>query len=178
GMMPVRMWIERRKQVKDGKTKEVQVVMVVPSLPKLRHALSGPISTAAALDPASLGRPAIEAAPSERPDYLADARECRTADDVRQVWRRANRAGHVAADGSDELSQDLMRIAADIAKGIDPSTGEIGDQGGHEPGPDDDGVYDVEVLGDDEPVGTEPPVAEPASVSWPQAAQPGQGARP
>ena len=39
-------WIEQRTAVRDGKTKQYQVVMVVPSLPKLRHALSGPISTA------------------------------------------------------------------------------------------------------------------------------------
>ncbi|MCT9139040.1 recombination directionality factor [Streptomyces violarus] len=174
GLLPVRMWIEQRTAVREGKTKQFQVVMVVPALPKLRHALSGPISTAAALDPSVLDRPAIEAAPAERPDYLAEARECRTADDVIAVWRKANNAGH----GSDELLADLKGIAADIAEGIDPRTGEIGDdQGDDEPGPDDDGVYDVEVLGDDEPTGAEPPVADPASVSWPAAAQPGQGAR-
>jgi hypothetical protein len=177
GLLPVRMWIEQRTAVREGKTKQFQVVMVVPALPKLRHALSGPISTAAALDPASLDRPAIEAAPVEVPDYLTEARECRTAADVREVWHRANRAGHVARDGSDELSRDLQEIAALIAKGIDPHTGEIGDQD-DEPGPDADGVYDVEAYDEnDEPGGTEPPVADPSSVSWPAAAQPGSGAR-
>ncbi|MFE9624254.1 hypothetical protein [Streptomyces sp. NPDC006527] len=177
GMMPVRMWIERRKQVKNGKTKEVQVVMVVPSLPKLRHALSGPISTAAALDPASLDRTAIEAAPVEQPDYLDEARKCRTADEVRQVWHKANRAGHVARDGSDELSRDLMRIAADIEKGIDPSTGEIGDQDddGND-GFDDEGVVDGEFVDDDQDADYEPPTAHP-TAAWPTAAQPGSGAR-
>lgn len=172
GLMPVRMWIEQRTRVVDGKTKQFQVVMVVPSLPKLRHALSGPISTAAALDPASLDRPAIEAAPAERPDYLDEARKCRTADEVRQVWHKANRAGDVARDGSDELSQDLMRIAEDIAKGIDPSTGEIGDQDdGDEYGPDDEGVYEGEVVDDEPPTADAPP-------AWPTAARPGAGARP
>lgn len=170
-LMPVRMWIEHRQIMREGKPKHFPVVMVVPSLPKLRHALTGPISTAAALDPASLDRPAIEAAPAERPDYLADARACRTAEDVREVWHRANRAGHVARDGSDELSRDLMQIAQDIAKGIDPSTGEMGGDQDDEPGPDADGAYDVEV------VDNEPPVADTAAVSWPQAAQPGQGVR-
>ncbi|MGW2742334.1 recombination directionality factor [Streptomyces sp. NPDC001450] len=179
GMMPVRMWIEQRTAVRKGKTKRFQVVMMVPSLPTLRQALSGPLSTAAALDPSSLDRPAIEAAPAGRPDYLDEARQCRTADEVREVWHKANRAGHVARDGSDELSQDLHRIAEDIAKGIDPRTGEIGDQGdaGDEPGPDADGVYDVEVVREDgEPADTEPPVAHPAAA-WPTAAQPGTGAR-
>lgn len=176
GMLPVRMWIEQRKAVRGGKTKQFQVIVVVPSLPKLRHALSGPISTAAALDPASLDRPAIEAAAAERPDYLAEARGCRTADDVIGVWRKAREAGH----GSDELLADLKAIAEDISKGIDPSTGEIGDQGDDyldEAGPDADGVYDVEVLGEgDEPAREEPAAAQPAGT-WPAAAQPGSGAR-
>ncbi|WP_405674816.1 hypothetical protein OG292_03030 [Streptomyces sp. NBC_01511] len=169
GLLPVRMWIEQRTAVRNGKTKQFQVVMLVPALPKLRHALSGPISTAAALDPASLDRAAIEAATAERPDYLTDARVCRTPAEVREVWHRANRAGHVARDGSDELSQDLMRIAEDIDKGIDPTTGEIGDQD-DEPEPDADGVYDVETVDD------EPPAASPAAV-WPEAAKPGGGGR-
>lgn len=171
GMLPVRMWIEQRTAVREGKTKQYQVVMLVPSLPKLRHALSGPISTAAALDPSTLDRPAIAAAPAERPDYLAEARACRTAAEVREVWKRANRAGHVVRDGSDELSQDLMQIAADIDKGIDPSTGEMpGDQGDDEPGPDDEGVYEGEFVDD------EPPAANPPA-SWPEAAQPGSVVR-
>jgi hypothetical protein len=173
--MPLRMWIEQREVKRRGKTKRFPVVMVVPAIPSLRHALSGPLSMAAALDPATIERPAIEAAPAV-PDYLADARECRTSAEVREVWKRANRAGHVARDGSDELSLDLMRIAEDIDKGIDPSTGEIGDQDGDdvgEPGPDADGVYDAEVYDETD----EPPVADSGSVSWPAAAQPGSGAR-
>ncbi|MEU3289940.1 recombination directionality factor [Streptomyces longwoodensis] len=175
GMLPVRMWIEQRKAVRGGKTKQFQVIVVVPSLPKLRHALSGPISTAAALDPASLDRPAIAAAPATVPDYRAEARTCRTADDVIRVWHKADGAGH----GSAELLADLKAIAADIAAGIDPRTGEIpGDQDDDEPGPDAEGVYDVEAYDDnDVPASTEPPVADPASVSWPTAAQPGSGAR-
>ncbi|MFF5285228.1 hypothetical protein [Streptomyces sp. NPDC013171] len=170
GMMPVRMWIEQRSAVRNGKTKQFQVVMVVPSLPKLRHALSGPISTAAALDPSTLDRPAIEAA---RPDYAAEARKCETVEAARAVWRRANRAGHVARDGSDPLSQELRQIADDIAKGVDTSTGVVGDGDQDDElldGPDDDGVYDVEVLDD------EPPIAD-AAGAWPAVAQPGGGGR-
>ncbi|MFJ9468364.1 recombination directionality factor [Streptomyces caniferus] len=169
-MMPVRMWIEQRSLVRDGKTKNFPVVMVVPRIPKLRHALSGPLSTAAALDPGSLvDRPAIEAAPIVVPDYLDDARKCRSADEVREVWHRANRAGAVDPKGSDELSKQLMQIAADIAKGIDPSTGEVGDQDEDEL--DEDGAVEGEIVEDDEP-----PTAYPAA-GWPEVAQPGGGAR-
>lgn len=165
-MMPVRMWIEQRTAVREGKTKQFPVVMVVPSLPKLRHALSGPLSTAAALDPGVLDRPALEA---PRPDYAADAKACTTVDAAREVWHRANRAGHVARDGSDPLSQELRQIADDIAKGIDTTTGVTNDGDDLPDGPDDDGVYDAEVLDD------EPPVD--AGTSWPAVAAPGAGAR-
>lgn len=173
GLMPVRMWIEQRTRVVNGKTKQYQVVMLVPSLPTLRAALSGPISTAAALDPSTLvDRPAIEA---PRPDYVAEARRCRTVADAREVWHRANRAGHVDPKGTDELSQQLVQIAADIEAGIDTSTGVIGDQD-DAAGPDDEGVYDGEFVEDGDDQGdTEPPVANPASA-WPAVAQPGGGA--
>jgi hypothetical protein len=169
GLLPVRMWIEQRTRVDQGETKQFQVVMLVPSLPKLRHALSGPISTAAALDPSTLvDRPAIEA---PRPDYLDEARKCRNEVEVQGVWQRARAAGH----GSDELLADLQAIAADIERGVDPSTGEMpaegddGDQDGNEVGPDDDGAYPAEIVDE----GTsEPPVANPSAV-WPAAAQPG-----
>ncbi|MFD8577204.1 hypothetical protein ACFV1H_17965 [Streptomyces virginiae] len=160
-MMPVRLWIEQRTRVADGETKNFPVVMVVPSLPKLRHALTGPLTTAAALDPSTLDRAAIEA---PRPDYAAEARQCKTVEAAREVWHRANRAGHVARDGSDPLSQELRQIADDIAKGVDTSTGVV--TGGEEQGPDEEGVYDAEFV--DEP---------PTSVDWPAVSQPGSVAR-
>lgn len=164
-MMPVRMWIEQRTAIRNGKTKQYPVVMVVPSLPKLRHALNGPISTAAALDPGSLvDRPAIEA---PQPDYRAEARQCRTAHEVLAVWQRAREAGHGL---DDVLRDDLKAIADDIARGVDPHTGEVDDQDDGA-GPAAEGVIDGEVVGD------EPPTAYPAA-SWPEAAQPGSGARP
>ncbi|MFJ9234106.1 hypothetical protein ACIRJ3_03865 [Streptomyces anulatus] len=171
GLLPVRMWIEQRTAVRNGKTKQFQVVMLVPALPKLRHALSGPISTAAALDPASLDRSAIEAGPAVVPDYAAEARQCATVEAARQVWHRANKAGHVDPKGTDDLSQDLIRIADDIGKGVDTQTGE--DHGDDGQGPDEDGVYDGVVVEDGEQ-GDEPPAAYPPA-QWPTAAVPGGG---
>ncbi|MFI5809291.1 hypothetical protein [Streptomyces sp. NPDC051561] len=170
GLMPVRMWIEQRTAVRRGKTKNYPVVMLVPSLPTLRQALSGPLTTAAALDPSGVDRAAIEAA---RPDYVAEAQQCRTVEDARAVWHRANRAGHVDPKGTDELSLQLIRIAKDIEAGVDTTTGDLGDdQGDDELGPDDDGVYDVEVVDQDD----EPPVDNPGDA-WPEVAQPGGGGR-
>lgn len=170
GLLPVRMWIEQRTAVRNGKTKQFQVVMLVPALPKLRHALSGPISTAAALDPASLNRPAIEAAPAEVPDYVADARLCKTSDQVLGIWQKARAAGH----GEDKaLFGALRQIADDIGKGIDTYTGETGAESD---GPDDEGVFDGEFLDEDQPTDQEPPTDNPGSV-WPEAAKPGGGRR-
>lgn len=112
----------------------------------------------------------IEAA---RPDYAAEARLCTTVEAARDVWHRANRAGHVARDGSDPLSQELRQIADDIARGVDTTTGVVDDDQDDDElldGPDDDGIVDVEVLDD------EPPVAD-AAAEWPAVAQPGGGVR-
>jgi hypothetical protein len=175
-LMPVRMWIEHREIMRAGKPKHFPVVMVVPSIPKLRQALSGPLSTAAALDPSTLvDRPAIEAAPATVPDYVAEARQCKTVDAAREVWRRANRAGHVARDGSDELSKELVQIADDIAKGVDTHTGELGDQDDEQAGPDDDGVIDAEFVEDGDDQGDDEPPAAFPSASWPTVATPGGG---
>ncbi|MFH9206504.1 hypothetical protein ACH4J6_16290 [Streptomyces albidoflavus] len=163
--MPLRVWIEQRQVKRRGETKNFPVVMVVPAIPSLRHALSGPLSMAAALDPSTIERPAIESAPAERPDYLADARACTTAEDVRQVWHRANKAGHVARDGSDELSQQLMQIARDVEAGIDPRTGVGEDDDQDEAELDADGAVEAEIVEDDEP-----------PTAWPAVAQPGGGA--
>jgi hypothetical protein len=169
GLLPVRMWIEQRKAVRAGKTKQFQVIVVVPSLPKLRHALSGPISTAAALDPASLNRAAIEAAPAEPVDYRAEAVKCRTEAEVLQVWQRARAEGHA---NDLVLRDDLKQIADDIAAGIDPRTGELGDQDGDAEA-DDEGVVDGEFVDEgDEDGGEEPPAAHPRAA-WPEAAAPG-----
>ncbi|AAR29699.1 hypothetical protein VWBp09 [Streptomyces phage VWB] len=170
--MPLRMWIEQRQVKRRGETKNFPVVMVVPAIASLRQALSGPLSMAAAIDAGSpVDRPAIEAA---RPDYAAEARKCTTVETARDVWRRANRAGHVARDGSDPLSQELRQIADDIAKGVDTATGVVGDDQGDDEqlldSPDDDGVYDAEVVPD------ESADAESHAV-WPAVAQPGGGGR-
>jgi hypothetical protein len=172
GLMPVRMWIEQRTAVRRGKTKQFPVVMLVPSLPTLRQALSGPLSTAAALNGGTVvDRPAIEAA---RPDYVAEARACRTVEAAREVWHRANRAGHVDPKGADELSQQLVQIARDIEAGVDTHTGELGDQDDEQTGPDDD-VIDAEFVEDGDDQGDDEPPAAFPSASWPTVATPGGG---
>ncbi|MFD9192944.1 hypothetical protein ACFWCA_32620 [Streptomyces phaeochromogenes] len=130
GLVPVTLRIEPRTRVSGGQTKHFPVVVVEVRGITPRQALSGPLSTAVALDPgAATERLAIEGA---RPDYIAEAEGALTSDDVRDVWHRANKSGHVARDGSDDLSKQLMGIATRM------------DQ--EAAGPDEEGAYPVEVV--------------------------------
>ncbi|WP_055696537.1 hypothetical protein [Streptomyces silaceus] len=159
GFIPVNLRIEPRQRVANGETKKFPVVVVELRGITPRQALAGPVNAATALNPGAAGQRAAIEAP--RPDYLAEAEGALTSDDVRDVWRKAAKAGHVAPKGSDDLSKQLMAMAA--AKDEESKQPE---PGGDEPGPDAEGVYEGEVIDD----------AEQAS-SWPAVAQPGSGAR-
>lgn len=110
GLVPVSLRIEPRTRVAGGKTKHFPVVVVEVRGITPRQALTGPLPMALALDPSGTAEPlALEAG---RPDYLAEAEGALTSDDVRDVWRRARAAGHVDPKGSDDLSKQLMAVAA------------------------------------------------------------------
>ncbi|MFJ8345112.1 hypothetical protein ACIQ9J_01795 [Streptomyces sp. NPDC094153] len=161
GLVPVTLRIEPRTRVAGGQTKHFPVVVVEVRGVTPRQALSGPLPTAVALDPgADVARVAIEA---PRPDYIADAEGALTSDDVRDVWRKARAAGHVSKEGDDELSQKLLAVAArkDAESKDDSNVGSD-----DESGPDEEGIWDGEVVEED---------AE--RRTWPTAAAPGSGAR-
>ncbi|MFJ9644979.1 hypothetical protein [Streptomyces sp. NPDC101206] len=147
GLVPVTLRIEPRSRVAEGKTKHFPVVVVEVRGITPRQALSGPISTALALDPT--GSRAVAAIEAPRPDYLADADAALTVDDVQDVYRAAHAAGHL-----DDALVTALKARAEALK----------EQPATEPaGPDEDGAYEVEVM-EDEP-----------SAGWPAVAQPGQG---
>lgn len=128
GLIPVTLRIEPRSRVAGGKTKHFPVVVVEVRGITPRQALTGPISTALALDPSGTREPlALEAA---RPDYLAEAEGALTSDDVRDVWRQASKNGHVDPKGSDELSKELMAIAARMDAEAEPVVAELEPEGG------------------------------------------------
>lgn len=110
GLVPVTLRIEPRTRVAGGQTKHFPVVVVEVRGVTPRQALTGPLPTALALDPAGGGQ-AVAAIEAPRPDYLAEAEGALTSDDVRDVWRQARAAGHVDPKGGDELSKQLMAIA-------------------------------------------------------------------
>lgn len=109
-LVPVRLRIEQRTRVSEGKTKQ----FVVPVL-ELRGVTAGAL-LAGEIDRAAIGaggngqRAAIEAGPvggrPDYPDYLAEAHAAASSAEVREVWRRAKDAGHLTA----ELHADLGRV--------------------------------------------------------------------
>ncbi|SHL73487.1 hypothetical protein [Streptomyces yunnanensis] len=130
GLVPVSLRIEPRQRVAGGQTKKFPVVVVEVRGITPRQALTGPLPTALALDPAGAEQPlALEAG---RPDYIAEAEGALTSDDVRDVWRKAAKNGDVDPKGTDPLSKKLMALAA------------LKDE--EDKGPDEDGAYEAEVI--------------------------------
>lgn len=156
GFVPVTLRIEPRQVVRDGQTKKFPVVVVELRGVTPRQALAGPMNAATALDPGAASRAvaAIEA-PKGR-DWLAEAEGALTSDDVRDLWMEAQTAGAVHPKGTDDLSKALMAIASE--KDDENKRPVV-----REDGPDDEGVYPVEIVedGDRQPAG------------WPAVAQPG-----
>ena len=155
GFVPVNLRIEPRQRVANGETKKFPVVVVELRGVTPRQALAGPMNAAAALDPGSASQ-AVAAIEAPRPDYLADAAAALTVDDVQDVYRAAHAAGHL----NDALVAALKKRADEVKAEEEKRA-----NGGGEPVPDEDGVYEAEVVGEREPAG------------WPAAAAPGSGAR-
>ncbi|GGY81387.1 hypothetical protein CP967_08475 [Streptomyces nitrosporeus] len=151
GLVPVTLRIEPRTRVAGGKTKHFPVVVVEIRGVTTRQALTGPLPTAVALDPTGArGAAAIEA---PRPDYLAQAEGALTVDDVQDVYRTANTAGHL----NDALVAALKKRAEELK--AEAAATRVPD-----PEPDEDGAYPAEVIDDTE-----------QTSAWPAVAQAGSG---
>lgn len=106
--------------------------------------MAGTVSGGTTAVAAGQERAAIEAAP--RPDYLAEARNCQTADAVLAVYTRAKNAGH----GTPEL-RDAMKALADAAeqrKAPEPPKPPQQEQAPPAPSEGEE-VYDAEIVHDD-----------------------------
>ncbi|MEU0979100.1 hypothetical protein ABZ488_07755 [Streptomyces griseus] len=154
GFVPVTLRIEPRQVVREGKTKKFPVVVVELRGVTPRQALAGPMSTAMALDPS--GTRAVAALEAPRPDYLALAAGALTVDDVGDVYRDANAAGHLNDELVAALSKRAEELKAEAAKKANSG-------GSAEQVPDEDGAYPAEVVDD------------PPSTGWPAVAQAGSG---
>jgi hypothetical protein len=156
GFVPVTLRIEPRQVVRNGQTKKFPVVVVELRGVTPRQALAGPMNAATALDPGSASQAVAAIEGPKGRDWIAEATGALTSDDVRDLWMEAQQAGAVHPKGTDPLSKQLMEIAA--AKD-DENSGKK--QGGADPVPDDEGVYDAEVV-----------TEEPSRPAWPAVAQP------
>ena len=121
GFVPVTLRIEPRQVVRDGKTKKFPVVVVELRGVTPRQALTGPLSTALALDPT--GARAVAAIEAGRPDYIAQAGAALTVDDVQDVYRDAHAAGHL----TDELVAALKVRADELKAEAEPVDAELVD---------------------------------------------------
>jgi hypothetical protein len=160
GFVPVTLRIEPRQVIREGKTKKFPVVVVELRGVTPRQALAGPMNATTALDPGAAGRAVAAIEGPKGRDWIAEAQGALTSDDVRDLWMEAQSAGAVHPKGTDDLSKQLMAIAAEKDK-------ESADKG-QESGPDEDGAYDVEVVED---------TTDREPAGWPAAAAPGSGAR-
>jgi hypothetical protein len=152
GFVPVTLRIEPRQVVREGQTKKFPVVVVELRGVTPRQALAGPMNAATALDPGAASQVVAAIEGPKGRDWIAEAEGLLTSDDVRDLWMEAQTAGAVHPKGTDPLSKQLMAIAAaKDAENVRP-----------EPGPDEDGAYEVEVVEDE----------EPARPAWPAVAQP------
>lgn len=117
GLVPVALRIEPRQRVADGRTKKFPVVVVEIRGITPRQALTGPLPTAVALDPATAPRLALEAA---KRDYLAEAHAAMTTDDVADVWRQAAQRGDLTPELKAALTGIAEEIKAQCAEVIEP----------------------------------------------------------
>jgi len=124
GLVPVTLRIEPRTRVAGGQTKQFPVVVVEIRGVTPRQALTGPLPMAVALDPS--GGQAVAAIEASRPDYLALTEGALTPDDVGDVYRQANAAGHL----NDQLIADLKVIADRLKAEAEPVDAELEPEGG------------------------------------------------
>ncbi|GAB2696873.1 recombination directionality factor [Kitasatospora kifunensis] len=163
GLVPVTLRIEPRSRVAGGMRKDFPVVVVEIRGITPRQALSGPLSTAVALNPGAAPTALAIEAP-KKTDWVALAKGALTSDDVRGLWMQAQDAGDVHPKGADPLSKELMAIAAlkdeEHEASKRPAAALLT--------PDEDGAIEGEVV-EDEPSGN-------LKAVWPKVAVPG-GAR-
>ena len=117
-MVPIRLRIEPRQIVRDGKTKKVPVIAVELRGATAGQLLGGAIPTAA-LNGAE-ERPALPPppAPAAEPPigYLAEAQAAGTLDGVRAAWKEANEAGYL----TETLKVQLTQLAEKLTPAAPP----------------------------------------------------------
>lgn len=121
-LVPAWLNLVKHRAIKDGKTSifVVPVLDLQVSRDRLRE-----IAAASSGSPAAIGgsqdRTAIEA---PAPDYLADLGACDTVECCRELWSRAQSAGHM----TEELSDAIKRQAERLQPSPDPTPSPVSDE--------------------------------------------------
>lgn len=93
-MVPVRLRIEPRTRVAGGETKQFVVPVLDLRGVTAREIVSGSYTSIRQIEGGSASAaPALEAGP--RPDYIAEIEDSQSAEVLRDIWRRAEKAGHL-----------------------------------------------------------------------------------
>lgn len=123
--LPVRLRIEPRSRVADGKTKHYPVIALELRSITPRQALTGAVSSAALL-----GAPQRAALEAGRPDYVQEAEQARTPDDVRDLWWKAKNAGDLTPALEAVLSERaaVLKTPAVEETKTDEADGQADDQ--------------------------------------------------
>lgn len=120
-LVPAVLHLVERRAIKDGKTSRfvVPVLDLQIGAAKLREIVEAHSGAGMELEaPATSGAAAIGAGTT--PDYLAQAKKAQSTDQINEIWKTANDAGHM----TDDLYAELKRLGAAL-KGEPAVEGEI-----------------------------------------------------
>jgi hypothetical protein len=134
GYVEAFLGLEQRTAKRDGQTRH----WMVPTI-DLAITPAALMAGAATVGPAVQGGPQRAAIEAPRPDYVRLASAASTPDEVRVIFKQAAAAGHMNKEIGDALTARAAELGAPRKEGKpEPST----------PTPDDEGVYEGEVLDD------------------------------
>ncbi|WP_309029039.1 recombination directionality factor [Streptomyces alfalfae] len=143
GYVEAFLGLEQRTAKREGKTHHWMVptidVAVTPAA----------LMSGSAAGPALAGGPQHAAIEAPRPDYIQLASVADTADEVRQIFKQAAKAGHMTKEVGDALTARAAELGAP-RKSEPPAPPPAPDPTTPVPDETDDEVHDVEVVEDDD----------------------------
>lgn len=119
-LVPAVLHLVERRAIKDGKTSRfvVPVLDLKIGAAKLREIVEAHSGGYEIEAPAASGAKAIDA--GKTPNYLAQAKKAKSTDQINEIWKAANDAGHM----TDDLYAELKTLGAKL-KGEPPVEGEV-----------------------------------------------------
>jgi hypothetical protein len=142
GYVPAFLGLEERTAKRDGKTLRWMVPTIDVDIAPAAL-VSGQVPAAAAVT----GGPQRAAIEAPRPDYVRLASVAKTPDEVRELYEKAVDAKHMTKEIADALTARAAELGAPRKAPTEPDAPPR-QEAPPAPGPDDEGVYDAEVVDD------------------------------